>query len=241
MKLDNSGTTPVSHSALPAPVRVTAPGVKTPWRRELAGALGVAKALQIRGAVKLGALIVGAVLFGGCLLPQEDDILDDPPPALNRPPRLLGDRMNVGGTYSNKVTVGMGTDCPQVVFEGWVEDPDIADTVRYRWFVDYNPSATAPLIQRRPVATGTLATTGEPLRAAVTWAVTPESVDNPLTPGVHLVQLIVTDGILEIEDAPTKTPPPDPVEGVDGGNPRYIDEYSWYVTVDTSCGVEVTQ
>lgn len=182
--------------------------------------------------MRLGAVLLGAVLLGGCLVPQEDQILDDVPPRVNRPPRLLGKTMFVNGSLGPLATLEMGDGCGPVSFEASVEDPDLNDRLRYFWFIDYD--AAGPLINRRPYDTGILDPTGVEVRTVRKLTLDPGSVENPLqTEGDHVVQLIVTDGLLEISDPPGTEPPPDPVEGVDAGNPRFIDEYAWFVTVDT--------
>lgn len=172
---------------------------------------------------KFGALFGGVLLLGGCLLPQDDTLLD-PLPRKNRPPRIL--EQNVQPAQHVTVATNCGTE-----FSAFVEDPDIDDKLTYRWYVDYDPTVNSPT--RAPFEEGQLQNNGQPVRSSsATWTADTGSTRTPLSEvGPHLVTLMVFDGTLGVFDGPGSIPPPDPVEGVDAGNPHYSDSYSWAVDI----------
>lgn len=176
------------------------------------------------------AVTIAALLPLGCgsaPAPQAE-------PEVNRPPRLLFGTLSVNGIHHGaEASVQVGADCPNITFEAAVEDENVGDRIRSQWFVDYDPSGAAE--NRRPFETGVVEPTGEVIRQLKPLTIAPGSVDNPLEhAGSHVILLIVSDGVLEIGDAPGTVPPPEPQDGVDGGSPRYIDHHAWFVTVDTA-------
>ena len=70
----------------------------------------------------LAAAALGALLLAGCLLPQEDTILEDIPPPVNQPPAIIESEVQ---PPSRSFTVDGGTGCPDLVFSAPVEDPDL--------------------------------------------------------------------------------------------------------------------
>lgn len=174
----------------------------------------------------LGTLLAGVLLLGGCLLPQDDTLLD-PLPQKNRPPRIL--EQNVQPAQN----VSVATNC-SIEFSAFVEDPDVDDKLTYRWYIDYNP--TAGSLTRTPFEEGQLLNNGQPVRSSsATYKGDTGNTSTPLAEiGLHRVTLMVFDGTLGVFDGPGSVPPADPVEGVDAGNPHYSDSYTWIVDVSSS-------
>lgn len=175
--------------------------------------------------MRVGALTLGAVLGTGCLLPQEDTLLEDFTP-VNRPPRILEDQARLNSNPQRQQEIGNGYGC-ELHFEAFVEDPDVEQLVRWRWYVDYY---TSDLDRTAPVDENVFTNNGKALRPPTRFIV-PKLADNPqFRPGVHVVTLMVFDGILGTFDGPG-TPPSDPA-GVDAGNPFYSTTFDWIVTVN---------
>jgi hypothetical protein len=163
-----------------------------------------------RGAARV--LAASTLLFAACLLPQEDNILVDLPPPLNRPPRIVESEVQPA---SRIFSLDGGTGCPELVFSAPAEDPDIADILFYDFYVDASSTV---------VAQGTLSASGtaertEQARYAVSFA-TPGPVQ---VPGTHLVEVLVN-----------RIPLPRTVALPDGGtrvDPTFAVSYAWQVTV----------
>jgi hypothetical protein len=210
----------------PKPVRGGADGSQKSEGRQGVGAPPrVARPLLRTGLMRIGLVALGAAFGMGCLLPQEDTLLEDLI-LRNRPPRIVEDQTTLNRFPNRVLTVGNGPGC-RLEFEAVVEDPDIDDSVIARWYVDFD---TSPEDRQVPVHEEELPT-GQVKRIAA-WDVL-EVEDNPRFPvGTHVVTLMAFDGDLGTFDGPGKQPPPDPVPGVDGGNPNYSTTFDWFVTVD---------
>ena len=172
----------------------------------------------------LASLAAGA----GCLIPQDEALLEGVPEFKNRPPRIVEEQVEPFERILRAFGVGSCTQDFSVV----VEDPDVDDRLTVEWYVDYNPSN--PEGYYRQIV---LANTGQPRRDdRGTLHMDLRSANNPLgTPGIHLVEALVTDRHLTQRQ-------PDPPEEVflpDGGlvkNPGFVTSYSWVVnTVAGDC------
>jgi hypothetical protein len=166
--------------------------------------------------VRWGVLSVLALT--ACLLPQEDNILQDIPPLLNRPPRIVEGAVQPA---SRIFTVDGGGGCPQIVFSAPLEDPDLLDLLYFDFYVDGSTTV---------VAQGTVPPDGSAQRSTLaTYTVSFTSPGPVQTPGTHLVELLAADGPLV-----NGSPQPRTVALPDGGtrvDPTFAASYVWQVTV----------
>ena len=189
--------------------------------RELGIHAGLARAL-LTGLL----LTVPAFASTGCILPQDDTLLSDLPPALNRPPRFLEDNL-VPGTGITPLSNGVG--CEQQ-FVAYAEDPDAADTLYVSFFIDYdkNPDVS----YGSTVITGS----GGTVRGSASLTLRTDQVGIPLfTVGDHAVDVVVSDEPLQSG----RRPRPRPVGSVvDGGpvNSSFAVMHTWFIkTVPGDC------
>lgn len=202
-------------------------------KRGLTYSKRLARPLLTTSPVKAGAkaLALVSTLLWGCLLPQEEAAVGGLV-LKNRPPRILEYSVLPSQLRSTR-----GFNC-KMQFSALVEDPDIDDTLKYRWYFDY---AAENQVQRLPVADGRLDPNGSVLRGSATLKPEPTQENFPVLKNntTHVVTLLVTDGNLDASQGPGAIPDPDVVEpGVDGGpaltNPRYSVTYSWIIDFDPS-------
>src|SRR5215468_7818511 len=85
-------------------------------------------------------LLWAASALSGCLLSQEDRVLDFPLQR-NRPPRIMEE---LPVMPANRLTVVEGPDCPELTFEFSAEDPDVDQLLTVRFYVDYPRSRSFP-------------------------------------------------------------------------------------------------
>ncbi|CAM3496467.1 hypothetical protein G4177_14240 [Corallococcus sp. ZKHCc1 1396] len=184
-----------------------------------------------RGILKPLLAGVGAASLAvgsGCLIPQDEALLEGVPQFKNRPPRIVEEQVEPSERILRAFGVGTCTQDFGVV----VEDPDVDDRITVEWYVDYNPSD--PVGSYRQIV---LANTGQPRRDdRGTLHMDLRSANNPLaTPGIHLVEALVTDRSLTNR----QPDPPEEVFLADGGlvkNPGFVTSYSWVVnTVAGDC------
>ena len=184
----------------------------------------VARPLLGQWLVRAAILGVGAVIGSGCLLGQDDVVLEDivlP----NHPPRINGQ-----SAEPQKVST-IGLDGCRIVFQIPVEDPDVDDLVQARWYIDFDPKNTQT---NRPVDEFSLENNGQAARPLVTKTFTNGPFAELAATGPHVVTLMVFDGTLGVFEGPNSVPKPRPIPGSDAGNPTYSDAYDWFVTTDPS-------
>lgn len=70
-----------------------------------------------------------------CLLPQDDQLITELPLAANRPPRIIP---GLSKPEKRESTVQVDLSCPREPFSVRVDDPNITDELRARWFIDPN-------------------------------------------------------------------------------------------------------
>ena len=181
-----------------------------------------------------GPLLMWVLLAGpgsGCLWPQDDTLFYEPPPQKNSPPRILLTQIKPAQDSSflpkNPMT---GQNCT-LPFSFFVEDPDVADAIRVRWFV-FAPGAT----RGNAIA-------GDKTISGGVSTLRPGSVTAPLglhntelaQNGDHRVEVEIADGFFD-DTSPTGTEPKFR-SMPDGGvlkDDAYIDSYLWIVkTSDT--------
>jgi hypothetical protein len=166
--------------------------------------------------VALGVLLVAA----GCLVPQDDTILEDIPPPVNLPPSIVESEVQPA---SRIFTVDGGTGCPALVFSAPVQDPDLQDILYYDYYVD-------SLADTGQVAQGTVQPSGSLVRTeTATYTVDFADAGKVQTPGTHYVEVLVADGPLV-----NGVPIPRTVVLPDGGtriDATFTASYVWLVTV----------
>ena len=185
-------------------------------------------AARARLASTLLALCWAASALSGCLLSQEDRVLDFPAQR-NRPPRIMEELTIVP---SNRLTVVEGPDCPALTFEFSAEDPDVDQLLTVRFYVDYPRSRSFPDEQF-------LFPNGKPQRddrGSLTVNLN-SALSPPLnllqSPGTHVVEAVLYDFHLGPERNPL------PISGADGGilNPSYAVSYAWVVEMNRTCPI----
>jgi hypothetical protein len=164
-----------------------------------------------------------AAVAGGCLVPQDDTLLEGIPERRNRPPRIVEDQVQPPDSIIQDFGAG---DLCELDFSVVVEDPDVDDLITVRWYLDYNNQNPTGYYREFQ-----LANNGEPQRGdRATLRINLRAANSPLsTPGTHLVEAVVADTRLVGRDPqPVSTIPLD-----DGGviiNPGYVVTRSWFVT-----------
>jgi hypothetical protein len=174
------------------------------------------------------ALIAGS--GSGCFWPQDDQLLSEIPPQKNRPPRIRPSpsKPDVDSSFLPSF---MGSPCP-LPFQFNVEDPDLADNIRTRWFV-YQPGAGRGVAFQGQTVLGSTT----PIRGTTVTA--PITLNGPgselIQNGEHRVEVVIADG--EFAGSTTELLPRSPRILPDGGtieDQSYIDTYLWIVkTSDT--------
>jgi len=171
----------------------------------------------MKGAAWLAVLALG---LEGCLLPQNDSILQDIPPPVNRPPAILEAQVQPSPRV---FTVDGGAGCPALTFSAPVQDPDVGDTLYYDYYVD-------SLADTGQVAQGTIPPSGSAVRAEAASYTVNFGTAGPLqTPGEHFVEVLVADGPLV-----NGSPVPRTVPLADGGtrvDATFAVSYVWLLTV----------
>jgi hypothetical protein len=164
-----------------------------------------------------------ACVAGGCLIPQDDALLEEIPQRRNRPPRIVETQVQPPERIIRDF--GAAGLC-ELDFSVVVEDPDVDDLVTVRWYLDYD--AQNPTGAYREFR---LANNGQPQRGdRATLSINLRAANSPLSaPGVHLVEAVVSDTRLVGRD-----PEPKGTVFLDGGgviiNPGYVVTYAWFVT-----------
>jgi hypothetical protein len=167
------------------------------------------------------AWVVGVA--GGCLVPQDDTLLESIPQRRNRPPRIVETQVQP----SEPIIRDFGASglC-ELDFSVVVEDRDVDDLLTVRWYLDYDDlNPTGPYREFQ------LANNGEPQRGdRATLRINLRTANSPLSaPGEHLVEAVVSDTRLV-----NREPVPVGTVVLDGGtviiNPGYVVTHTWFVT-----------
>jgi hypothetical protein len=170
-----------------------------------------------------------AGMASGCLVPQDDTLLESIPQRRNRPPRIVETQVQPPDPIIQDF--GANGLC-ELDFSVVVEDPDVDDLLTVRWYLDYDDqNPTGPYREFQ------LANNGQPQRGdRATLHINLRAANSPLSaPGTHLVEALVSDTRLVGRD-------PVPVGSItlDGGtvvvNPGYVVTHAWFVdTVRGDC------
>src|SRR5262245_57433782 len=165
-----------------------------------------------RLASTLLAFSCATYVLSGCLLSQEDRVLDFPAQR-NRPPRIMEELTITPNRFTQ---VQLSDPCPELKFEFNAEDPDVDQLLTVRWYIDY-PRGFYP--NEQP-----LLPNGKPQRderGSLTVNLA-SSLTPPLnllqSSGPHVLEAVLYDFHLGPERNPL------PISGADGGilNPSYV-------------------
>lgn len=168
---------------------------------------------------------VGAL--GGCLIPQGEEYLSELPAKLNHPVRIVEKQVQP----PERIIRGYGTDLCDLDFSVIVEDPDIGDTIRAYWFVDYDtnqPRGADSEVKIEPK--GIKAARDE--RASFHSRFDPADINRLNIPGDHVVEVVVTDTALAGREAQPKGIIQRP-DGTNYVDPGYTASYAWFVRTET--------
>lgn len=187
---------------------------------------------RARLASTLLSLCWAASAVSGCLLSQEDRVLNNIPAQRNRPPRIMEE---LPITPGNRLTV-VESDCPQLKFEFSAEDPDVDEVLTVRWYVDY-PRTRFFVLPEQLLFPNDVVLERKPQRddrGSLTVNLASQ-LDLPLSLlqsfGPHVVEAVLYDFHL----GPDRNPLP--ISGADGGilNPSYAVTYAWVVDMRRTC------
>jgi hypothetical protein len=171
---------------------------------------------------------VAACATTGCLIPQDDTLLEGVPGQRNRPPRIVESLVSPQERY----IADFGAGQCDLTFEVVVEDPDVNDRIVVHWYLDYNPEDPRGPYRQYELAN----TTSDPRRSdRGSLLISLASANSPLgTPGTHLVEALVSDA--ELVDRVVKSRLVELPDGTFIENPGYVATYAWVVnTVQGDC------
>ena len=176
-------------------------------------------------------LLWAASALSGCLLSQEDRVLDFPLQR-NRPPRIMEELTTL--TPASRLTVV--DDCRVLTFGFSAEDPDInQDPLTVRWYVDYPRVPSFAEDNEQFLAPSGRSQRDDP--GLLTVNLESPALRPPLNqlqlPGMHIVEALLFD----FHVGPDRKPLP--ISGADGGilNPSYAVTYAWVVDMNRTCPV----
>lgn len=186
----------------------------------------LASELLSQPAMKWLGLGISAWVLGGCVIPQDEEYLSSLPVQLNHPLRIVEQQAQP----SERIIRGYGSDLCELEFSVIVEDPDIADTIVARWFVDYDANQT------RVDAENTIKPQNKPVRdERASFSVRFTDLNRLNLPGDHVVEVVVTDtSFVGREPQPKNT-----FQMEDGTNyldPGYTATYVWFVRTEAGGG-----
>lgn len=175
-------------------------------------------------------VMAGLLLSSGCLIPQDDQVIEDLPPRRNTPLRIV-----TRSPEGPQTTYYTQASCapPGQSFALVVSDDDTVDFVYSMWFIDQDPNTV-------PFTTTPKASSNSPTReikapAASTFT---NALAN-LTLGTHLLTVYVADTQFnEVENQlVTAGPRQVPLTLADGGtvtvaDPGYVDSFTWVLQVE---------
>lgn len=181
----------------------------------LASGLLFSRSLQVL-IVTLGTLFIAT----GCIIPQEDYVLEPLPAKKNRPVRIIPSTVSPADSEVRLQNVGCEKE-----FIVAVEDPDVDDIIRAVFYIDYEPNQPNPLSFSQDI----LPTSNSAIRpTAARRRFTSEEPNIPLfAVGTHTVEVVVTDTSLDEVRAPRPA-----LTAPDGGilDEGYTDSFTWFIT-----------
>jgi hypothetical protein len=187
-----------------------------------------ASACCLRALAGLLLTVLLPVSWGGCLLPQDAQVLPTVPPRRNTPLRIVASKPQVETTISLPVSA-----CPAPEFEVIVQDEDVSDdleprykdVIRSQWFVDR--TETSPVYPGDVSAES--ATEGRVLKAPRKLQTAFEALDYSRP---HRLEVWVTDGDFK-PDNPAEATRPKRVlaDGTLVEDLAYTDSHVWLIRV----------
>lgn len=203
-------------------------GRKPLQRRRNSPASGLARGLLSTRLLQVLTLTLSTLLISGCIVPQDDYVLEDLPLKKNRPVRIIPQQI---APANNVIELKNGAGC-SIEFSVAVEDPDVDNVIRASFFIDFDRTVTNnPSVNRDIFPTSSA--TVRPTFARVTYTGSDPNI-NLFTVDTHTVDIFVTDTSLDEkrEARPAST-------FADGGAVRdqgFTDSFTWYVnTVPGNC------
>ncbi|WP_257446471.1 hypothetical protein [Archangium lipolyticum] len=190
--------------------------------RQLAGEL------LPRPSMKWLGLGVAVWTLGGCLIPQDENYLNEFPIQRNRPPRIVESQVEP----VERIVRSYGSDACEMTFSVIVEDPDTANRLSVYWFVDYDPSQPrqADAVSRVEPRDNKIARED---RAYFQVSFNSGELNRLNLPGDHVVEAIVSDTSLVGRDPELK-----PISLSDGStfnDAGYTATYVWFVKTGNGC------
>ncbi len=198
--------------------------MKSPFRR-------LASDLLALPSMKWLGLGIAAWVAGGCLLPQEEEYLNELPTPRNRPPRIVEKQVQP----PDRIIRGYGSDelC-ELQFSVVVEDPDLGDELSAHWFIDYDPSQP-----RGADNVDTIGSGARPVRDQFSYfnpKFNSVEFSRLNTPGDHVVEVVVSDnGLVGREPNAFIHKLQD---GTDFKDPGYTATYVWFVRTEPGGGCQ---
>lgn len=187
-----------------------------------------AQSLASRGTPAMAGLLLMAGVCApltGCLFPQDDQVLGELPPKRNGPIKI-----RYQSPPEPRTTFFNGTSCTtsNPAFSVTVDDEDIADTVRSRWFVGLQSFEGRFLLSTGARGREVTAPTDSGFRAAMANLAAGTAL---LTVYVSDTEARVVDGKLVIEPRTRALPDGTMVE--DEGS---VDSFTWVLEVQAPTG-----
>lgn len=174
-------------------------------------------------------VMAGLLLSSGCLIPQDDQVIEELPQRRNMPLRIV--TRSPEGPQTTYYT--MSSCAPAQSFALVVSDDDTVDVIDSMWFIDQDPNTV-------PFRTSPKAPSNSPTReikAPAASTFTNALANLPL--GTHLLTVYVSDTPFnEVENQlVTAGPRLVPIKLADGGSvtvsdPGYVDSFTWVLQVE---------
>lgn len=177
------------------------------------------------------ALIPLFLAMTGCLIPQDDQTLVIPPPPRNRPPRFVTNQITPPQKRVIRLSTAAGCQSQQE-FQVFVADPDVDDPLTVRWYVDYDADIRPGAAKEEVIQN----VAKELRNSPSTYNADVSNPLNPLAaPGPHLLEVLVSDGILSDRTPQPRAPDPNVPDA--GPQETFVALWSWLVISDPgSCG-----
>ena len=181
-----------------------------------------AQSLSSRGRPAMAGLLLWAVCASmtGCLFPQDDQVFPELPPKRNAPVKILS--VNPPGP---SLQFFNGTSCLNESFTLRVDDEDISDTMRSRWFLGEQSFEGRLVTTTGSRGRDVPAPTDSAFRAQLSNLVAGKT--ELLTVFVADTEVRVVDGKVVIE--PRMRVLPDGTSVLDDG---YSDSFTWVLNVE---------
>lgn len=170
---------------------------------------------------------VVALLVQGCLLPQDNQLLSESPIFKNQVPRILEDQLEP----SLVTTLQLGSNCMPVPFRASVEDRDLADRIRIRWYVDVESEFQSKYSVSGGVLEPAASTARPPFQSPPALFAAP----SPLAvAGQHRLTLVIADGEFIDNGISTLRRPRALTDGGTIDDLTYTDSFTWFVNTSLS-------